>query len=527
MEGIFYNLTFNSSPSIEDELILKLDCLLPTGNIIDFTLGEERKTILHESIQQAYPKLVKYALNAGARIEREFISHSILQPHEQYNTFGIRPWNAHEYAIVLYAAESNKYREIYNILNDECLKNYYSYGLRPIHILCATGNWNPLEKDLKNFSNNNFIDNKSPIWPGMSPILIAAKFNHQNIVNKLIEFGVSMTARDSGGNTILHYLSSYGKYDRRFFIYDKHDTYGDFTGMSHFQIACLFCPDTLDIVQKYLDQGFSPDMKVINSKYYTWRLIPKYQTGLHIGANVNSSSDKILCCPKLAELLLKYGANVNQMDASYHTPLQYCTSTHFYLHGLVDYAQYIVTLLEAGANYDYRCINTFVHLIGNNLHHKLSILKCIRRMMTLDLRYISQDLLYYYEKLLDECIENFDEESYTNDCLLELENLTEIGYFSVASSRGIQNREFKYKYGFLPNCSSLSEVYPIFGHILEIKFHKQLRQERKKKKCEKVALAVPFLIFVARQFCNLPSECAELILHNLNMNDLDKFLSST
>ena len=238
-------------------------------------------------------------------------------------------------------------------------------------------------------------------------------------------------------------------------------------------------------------------MQVQNSKYSTCRLIPKCQTGIHIGANVNSSSAEILCCPKLAVLLLKYGADVNQIDASHRTPPQYCTSTHFYLYGLVDYTQYIVILLEAGVYYDYRCINTFIHLIGNNLHHKLSLLKCIRRMMTLDVRFISQDLFYYYEKLLDECTVNFEEESYTNDCLLKLEDLTEVGYFPVASSCGIQNLEFVYKYGILPNCSNLSEVYPIFGHILEIKFGVQLRQERKKQKCEKVALAVPFLIFVA------------------------------
>ena len=86
---------------------------------------------------------------------------------------------------------------------------------------------------------NSCIDRKSPVWTGMMPILIAAKFNHIAVVNRLYNLGADFKAKDAGGNTVLHYLSSYNYCNKKFLIFDIVDTFGDYICTSHLQIAYI------------------------------------------------------------------------------------------------------------------------------------------------------------------------------------------------------------------------------------------------------------------------------------------------
>ena len=70
-------------------------------------------------------------------------------------------------------------------------------------------NWGCRLKDYRQIVDiNATVDADSPFWAGMTPILIAAKFDHIELVQQLLNFGALCNDRDSGGNTALHYIIS-------------------------------------------------------------------------------------------------------------------------------------------------------------------------------------------------------------------------------------------------------------------------------------------------------------------------------
>ena len=135
---------------------------------------------------------------------------------------------------------------------------------------------------------NSCIDRKYLVWTGMTPILIAAKFNHIAVANRLYNLGTDFKAMDAGGNTVLHYLSSYNYCNKKFFIFDTVDTFGDYICTSHLQIAYIFNSKTLDITQKYLDQGVSADVTVKHFKIYNFIGLYEGDSELNISGTSNT-----------------------------------------------------------------------------------------------------------------------------------------------------------------------------------------------------------------------------------------------
>ena len=66
----------------------------------------------------------------------------------------------------------------------------------------------------------------------------------------------------------------------------------------------------------------------------------------------------------------------------------------------------------------------------------------------------------------------------------------------------------------------LLEKYHIYGETLKIKLKKRFMKYNLKK--EKILLALPYMTFLADNFCRLPYICAEKILWNLNCEDIDQ-----
>ena len=135
------------------------------------------------------------------------------------------------------------------MMKDSLMENSSRFELKPLHVACAVGDRSEIEKHLDSTNFNEVIDPESPIWAGMTPFLIAAKFCQISVVTKLLDLGASHRVRDRDKNTPLHYLSSYGLYDKRLFIYEDEDTFGLLNGASRFHIACRFRPSTIDIVK--------------------------------------------------------------------------------------------------------------------------------------------------------------------------------------------------------------------------------------------------------------------------------------
>ena len=258
MEELYDQLYLNNDIN-EDTFIKELDKLLKKGNEINYLqvffspagIFYRLGTILHLAIRFGYNKIIKFALEKEADIAEAYTTHHM---HFVDAPSDNGSWNSLEYAIIQYNSFQNiKYGNCFELLKNTFLAKYSVYGLHQLDIACARGNWSEIEKHLTPSLVNKSINVRSPVWPGMTPILIASKFGHWDVVDRLVDFGASLLVRDFKGNTVLHYMSVHNHYDRRFFIHNE-DTFGSYTGMSHFHIACKFCPETIDIVEKYLKQ---------------------------------------------------------------------------------------------------------------------------------------------------------------------------------------------------------------------------------------------------------------------------------
>ena len=158
----------------------------------------------------------------------------------------------------------------------------------------------------------------------MSPLLIAAKLFNCEVAKKLILMEASPKARNSRGNTLLHYLSIFNFCDERLFLYDDLNTFGRFNVKSDFYIACLYCPGILDVVKTYLDQGVSPNIQIRRHDYDFGRYRDadaKDTMGRHV-TGIGSNFKKE-CCPELVKSLLEYGADFEMENGHFiRTPLK-------------------------------------------------------------------------------------------------------------------------------------------------------------------------------------------------------------
>ena len=159
--------------------------------------------ILHLSIHYGREKIVRYLLNQGVNMTK-------LYPHEcdVDDDYWGRPWSTFEISIVTYFTNrsNNKHLQIFESMKEKALMICSTYGLHPMHIECASGDWRKMEKFLKEEPGllNKPIDAQSPIWPGMTPILISSKFDHIRSIKRLLKLGAHPLVRDSKGNTVLH-----------------------------------------------------------------------------------------------------------------------------------------------------------------------------------------------------------------------------------------------------------------------------------------------------------------------------------
>ena len=302
-------------PIPEKTFVFKLQQLLSKGANIDINLTNTANgnygfgTILNMSIYYEYQKIVQFVIDEGASFAELF-----LLRHYYYGidaNYVLHPWNSLELAIIKMSADPIKGIEIYKMVKKKSFELYSCFGLHSIHVQCAIGNWSQIVEVMEPNLINSCIDLKSPVWPGMTPILIAAKFNHIAVVNKLYDLGADFKATDAGGNTVLHYMSSYNYCDKKFFIFDKVDTFGDYTGTCHFHIACIFGSKTLDITQKYLDQGESVDVAVKHFRIYNFIRLYEGDSGLNISTTSNTDSPDL---PEIAGLLIEYGADMERKD---------------------------------------------------------------------------------------------------------------------------------------------------------------------------------------------------------------------
>ena len=109
-----------------------------------------------------------------------------------------------------------------------------------MHIQCATKQDDQLKRSIDPVTMNKAVDPTSPLWAGMTPLLIAAKFHNMPLVRWLIKQKASPAGRDSKGNTPLHFLHVSSYYNENLFLHDDStDKTGAFNGMNHFHIACL------------------------------------------------------------------------------------------------------------------------------------------------------------------------------------------------------------------------------------------------------------------------------------------------
>ena len=414
-------------------------------------------------------------------------------------------------------------RRVYEIVKEHCLEKYSRFGLQPLHTACAIGNWSEIEKYLDSTNFDKVIDAESPLWAGVTPLLIAAKFRQMPVVTKLLDLGASPRVRDCEKNTPLHYLSTYGLYDKRLFIYEDEDTFGHLNGASHFHIACQFCPSTIDVVKIYLEKGMSPDLRGKKNYYIGDYEHIKDTTGLMIaGMTVLRYEDGSAIterCPELAELLIEYEADID-MERDEWTALRFCSEL---TNDLLKDTQYICLLIESGANSENVDLSNFVESISKrkNTSMRLMFLRSIKKLLVLNESLVSLKLNEYYQKLLRKS-PKFDESSYYQLCLKELDDISKLGLRHQLEADVIVWHNYRAKFGNVFRSPELLANFPIYGRLLKIRVKRRLIAFEKKK--EKVWEAMPHITSLVRQFCNLPTLCTQEILWNFSYTELDSLI---
>ena len=499
----------------------KLEPHIQKGGQIDVILSINgvTGTILLHAILNDYDLIVRYCLDNGADISKE------IKPYGDFAyQFSGHLWNAVELSIIM-SYHSSLYfhpnsKKIFNMLKQRCLELYTPYGLTSIHFNYAFNmkklDSQQLQTCLDPRNVNKTIDLESAFWGGMSPLLIAAKFFDVELATILINLGASSKARDSRGNTPLHYLSVFNFCHRRLFLYNELDTFGSFNGRSHFHIACLFCPETLDIVKDYLDQGISPNLPIQQHDYDfgTYGEIDvKGTTGLHV-AGIGSNF-KRECYPELAELLIEYGADIHIKNSLGKSPLD---NSYYLFRGKIKYwPEYASLLLEAGASLSHR-----ITVDKDDAEGKLMLLRCICKLFLMNENLVSKKLRYDYRCLLRDVI--FNEADFAELCLKELSALQKIGLKETLINKKNVRMDFKENFGHLRGkLELLPSIFPIYGRFFKIKLKRNFLEYEKKK--GKVWNAMPIIKLLVNNVCLLPDVCAEKILWYFSVEELDEFIA--
>lgn len=500
----------------EDDYIKKIEKHLEEGGDIDVRLNRANMsrmvmgTILHHSIWFGYPKIVKFALEKGAKLNLEAVRSGLATIRRNSDLF---KWNALELAILRWEL-TPIFTEIFEIVKAKSLELYSTFGLHPIHLYSVAGRFIPDEYLTPSLINKT-ISVHSPLWPGLTPLYLAAKFYRPNLVQILLDNGASGKVRDSSGNTPLHFMSVEGHYDSRdsrLFIHDEEDTYGDWTGEAHFHIACK--SSKRNVVKQYLKEGLSPNLPTRKSNG-SWYPSTKGNTGLHITHSA-----------EVTQLLIEFGADINIKNGKGATALD---TSLYYMDGISREsvmkrkAYRVCLLIEAGAKSDdfEKSMELFVGKIREYSSCRLIYLCCIERMTVANKELLCQTLLDYYQQLLKETPE-FEGMNYAENCRKEMKELAKFGLRPDIRGNFI-GPDFKIKLLRFNN-TDWSVKYPIYGHLMMIILRRGYFEFKKKR--ERLPKALPCVIQLVRKFCSLPVICADLILWNLNAEELDLFLKA-
>ena len=506
----------------QDEYIRQLERFLARGGKIDLLLWycDNYGTVLAHALLCGFNRIVQYVLEKGANITADFRCGFC-----NIELFNLR--NAIEIALYRRNFLVNglfEYIKSYDMLKGRCLKLFSSHGLTSFHIDCAVGmdNWScKLEDYLKTVDVNATVDADSPFWSGMTPLLIAAKFHHFDLVEKLLNFGALPTARDVGGNTALHYLypAVWASRDvrhwlvdcaKRLFIFDGSDTFGTFTGESHFHIACKLCPEMLETVKKFLEQGISPNLETKKNESDRFDLYPmktkEYENGVCGSCTVGkcglhiAGMTSVIPCAELVQLLLEYGADVDRKDADGNVALNYFIRDQlkrYHVHPY-DNPKCISLLLESGARLKTEKVHGFTNhvlrLHPMNLYPAIEVLLCsIKKIFMLNRTYASEEIKKVYQVLQEDNAHDldFDENVYEKLCLEQLNVLSKRGLREVLDATIIKTikSDFKKRFKALVDSDDLqSEQYPIYGRMLKIQIKRNLFLYEEKRRKIKQAI---------------------------------------
>lgn len=195
---------------------------------------------------------------------------------------------------------------------------------------------------------------------GISPLMVSAKVGDWNLVNILLEYGASKTARDEKNSTVLHYA--------------VHS--GDF-----YCVLGLICQETIN-AQSH--EGITPLMLAVMNKHVD---IVSLLLQWHVKLNEKDSFGRTalihavtqvdpkgaLLYKAMVELLLKYGAEVDAQDKAGNTAL-----IHAALHNKTPLVE---LLLNAHADYTLKNSkgDSAVSLARKNIDQ--SLFKCIEHVI--------------------------------------------------------------------------------------------------------------------------------------------------
>ena len=471
-----------SKSSNQSAYIEKIEKHLQEGGDIDVYIKQsiEPGTILHHAIILGLTKLVKYLIDHGADVTKEMI---LIQDHQEDRIFLYRLWNCFEIAIIVNTegmASKNRNGIIFNMLRDKCMVLYSQLGFHQIHIASAYGDMEKISEYLDPNTLDQYIDYESPFWAGMSPLLVSAKFGHHSNASRLLKKGAEPGFCDKYNNTALHYVSSnsyYFPYMYDLFIRndDIEATFGSLHGMSHFHIACQYYPDTQEELLDFLKQGISPNLKVKAELYVGDYNYKEGDSALHAG---RLTRDRKRYCPELGQILFEYGADVDQKDRFGQTPLQKCITrcATFNVDINMD-IEFICLLIENGANTDIEHLDLFVSKITRpeNVISRLSLLRCIKKVITIDKNLISENLTTEYKKLLLLSMD-FNEIEFEALCVKELKVIEKHGLRHLLGKNNMVIKIGQFSRTVVES-NNFSQLYPIYGRWIKIRLMNAVKEE--------------------------------------------------
>ena len=154
-------------------------------------------------------------------------------------------------------------------------------------------------------------------------------------------------------------------------------------------------------------------------------------------------------------------------------------------------------------------------------HIYVIFLRCIKRMLMINEESVSEGLKDLYQKYLEKARHNFNEKHYAKLCEGELKALSKRGLREIFNNTIVKN-EFMEKFGTVAHSLEFQTQYPIYGNFLKIELKRKLIEYEKKK--QKVWENVPNIQSLLEEVCYLPELCAQAILWNFSIEELDKMM---